>query len=106
MALFAYSYAQGLAPLPAPVVPSNDGTTMDQGIAYVLLLVALAITLHSVHFNFKVLDFILHIHIPNPKSLSFLIALSPSPKSSLPPPLQLPLPPPPPPPSPSLLPFA
>ncbi|KAL9251623.1 Arabinogalactan protein 22-like protein [Drosera capensis] len=30
-------------PAPAPV-PSNDGTSVDQGIAYVLMLVALALT--------------------------------------------------------------
>ncbi len=35
--------AQDLAPSPVPP-PSSDGTAIDQGIAYFLLLVALAIT--------------------------------------------------------------
>lgn len=36
---------EGFAPSPAPNnIPPNDGTAIDQGIAYVLLLVALAIT--------------------------------------------------------------
>ncbi|KAG5569734.1 hypothetical protein H5410_059500 [Solanum commersonii] len=43
MALVEFSFGQGMAPSSAPP-PSNDGTTIDQGIAYVLLLVALAIT--------------------------------------------------------------
>uniref|UniRef100_K4DBP2 Arabinogalactan peptide 22 n=1 Tax=Solanum lycopersicum TaxID=4081 RepID=K4DBP2_SOLLC len=43
MTLFKFSFGQGMAPSSAPS-PSNDGTTIDQGIAYVLLLVALAIT--------------------------------------------------------------
>ncbi|XP_041029075.1 arabinogalactan protein 41-like [Juglans microcarpa x Juglans regia] len=33
--------AQSLAPAPAP---TSDGTSIDQGIAYVLMLVALALT--------------------------------------------------------------
>ncbi|PON44311.1 Arabinogalactan peptide, AGP [Trema orientale] len=33
--------AQSLAPAPAPV---SDGTSIDQGIAYVLMLVALVLT--------------------------------------------------------------
>ncbi|KAL3839868.1 hypothetical protein ACJIZ3_024459 [Penstemon smallii] len=48
VALSQYSYAQGMAaaPSPAPIAPSNDGTgiLIDQGVAYFLLLVALAIT--------------------------------------------------------------
>ncbi|RDX91547.1 Arabinogalactan peptide 20, partial [Mucuna pruriens] len=35
--------AQPLAPAPAPA-PANDGTSIDQGIAYVLMLVALVLT--------------------------------------------------------------
>ncbi|KAL7588346.1 hypothetical protein Lser_V15G39131 [Lactuca serriola] len=35
--------AQNFAPSPTPN-PSNDGAAIDQGIAYLLLLVALAIT--------------------------------------------------------------
>ncbi|KAK4727589.1 hypothetical protein R3W88_032506 [Solanum pinnatisectum] len=38
-----FGFGQGIPPSSAPL-PSNDGTTIDQGIAYVLLLVALAIT--------------------------------------------------------------
>ncbi|KAL2925873.1 Arabinogalactan protein 16 [Bienertia sinuspersici] len=41
MAFFKVSQAQPLPPAPAP---SNDSTAIDQGIAYVLLLVALAVT--------------------------------------------------------------
>ncbi|KAK6941529.1 Arabinogalactan protein 16/20/22/41 [Dillenia turbinata] len=41
--LLQLSYGQ-MAPSPAPASPSNDGTAIDQGIAYFLLLVALAIT--------------------------------------------------------------
>ncbi|PIN11344.1 hypothetical protein CDL12_16053 [Handroanthus impetiginosus] len=45
MALSQYAAGQGVAaPSPAPIAPSNDGSAIDQGIAYVLLLVALAIT--------------------------------------------------------------
>ncbi|MBA0810315.1 hypothetical protein Gohar_002319 [Gossypium harknessii] len=33
----------GSSPAPAPA-PSSDGTAIDQGIAYILLLLALAIT--------------------------------------------------------------
>ncbi|GFP91941.1 arabinogalactan peptide 16 [Phtheirospermum japonicum] len=33
--------AQGIAPAPAP---ASDGTTIDQGIAYVLMVVALVLT--------------------------------------------------------------
>ncbi|KAK4343450.1 hypothetical protein RND71_036544 [Anisodus tanguticus] len=43
MALVEFGFGQGMAPSSAPP-PSNDGTAIDQGIAYVLLLVALAIT--------------------------------------------------------------
>ncbi|EOY30822.1 Arabinogalactan protein 16/20/22/41 - like 5 [Theobroma cacao] len=44
-ALLQLSYGQsmGSSPAPAPALP-NDGTAVDQGIAYMLLLVALAIT--------------------------------------------------------------
>ncbi|KAG2240196.1 hypothetical protein Bca4012_014733 [Brassica carinata] len=38
---FPMAQAQSLAPAPAP---SSDGTTIDQGIAYVLMLVALVLT--------------------------------------------------------------
>ncbi|KAK4283728.1 hypothetical protein QN277_000650 [Acacia crassicarpa] len=44
--LMAFSYlgqAQDLASSPAPP-PSSDGAAIDQGIAYFLMLVALAIT--------------------------------------------------------------
>ncbi|PSS01870.1 Glycylpeptide N-tetradecanoyltransferase [Actinidia chinensis var. chinensis] len=44
MALFQLSRGQGHAPSPAPIGPFSDGTAIDQGIAYALLLVALAIT--------------------------------------------------------------
>ncbi|KAF5482045.1 hypothetical protein F2P56_002644, partial [Juglans regia] len=43
-ALLLLSQAQTLAPSPAPEGPISDGSAIDQGIAYVLLLVALAIT--------------------------------------------------------------
>ncbi|KAH6829368.1 arabinogalactan protein 22 [Perilla frutescens var. hirtella] len=43
VALFQFAAAQGGAPSPAPA-PSNDGTAIDQGIAYFLLLIALAVT--------------------------------------------------------------
>nr|XP_009600417.1 arabinogalactan protein 20-like [Nicotiana tomentosiformis]XP_016457511.1 PREDICTED: arabinogalactan peptide 20-like [Nicotiana tabacum] len=36
-----FAQAQEFAPAPAP---ANDGTTIDQGIAYVLMLVALVLT--------------------------------------------------------------
>ncbi|KAK3034365.1 hypothetical protein RJ639_032263 [Escallonia herrerae] len=44
LAILQLSNAQGFAPSPAPAGPSNDGAAIDQGVAYVLLLVALAIT--------------------------------------------------------------
>ncbi|KAG5559370.1 hypothetical protein RHGRI_009046 [Rhododendron griersonianum] len=45
MAILQVARGQGFAPSPAPTnLPANDGTAIDQGIAYVLLLVALAIT--------------------------------------------------------------
>ncbi|EXB37028.1 hypothetical protein L484_020814 [Morus notabilis] len=44
LALMNLSHGQDLAPSPAPQGPVNDGTALDQGVAYVLLLVALAIT--------------------------------------------------------------
>ncbi|KAL4571990.1 hypothetical protein LXL04_018758 [Taraxacum kok-saghyz] len=43
MAVFEVNRAQELTPSPAPTLPSNDGAAIDQGIAYLLLLVALAI---------------------------------------------------------------
>ncbi|TYI76362.1 hypothetical protein E1A91_D06G071300v1 [Gossypium mustelinum] len=48
-ALVQLSYGQtmGSSPAPAPApapAPSSDGTAIDQGIAYILLLLALAIT--------------------------------------------------------------
>ncbi|KAL9240514.1 hypothetical protein vseg_014723 [Gypsophila vaccaria] len=39
--IFAMTQAQSNAPAPAP---TSDGTSIDQGIAYVLMLVALALT--------------------------------------------------------------
>ncbi|KAK9055062.1 hypothetical protein SSX86_026142 [Deinandra increscens subsp. villosa] len=47
MAVLQVSKAQNFAPSPSPSptpFPSNDGAAIDQGIAYLLLLVALAIT--------------------------------------------------------------
>uniref|UniRef100_M0ZHF3 Arabinogalactan peptide 22 n=1 Tax=Solanum tuberosum TaxID=4113 RepID=M0ZHF3_SOLTU len=43
LALVEFGFGQDISPSSAPPL-SNDGTTIDQGIAYVLLLVALAIT--------------------------------------------------------------
>ncbi|CAN4094367.1 unnamed protein product [Withania somnifera] len=43
LALVEFGFGQSMAPSSAPP-PSNDGIAIDQGIAYVLLLVALAIT--------------------------------------------------------------
>ncbi|KAK9269716.1 hypothetical protein L1049_001494 [Liquidambar formosana] len=42
--LLQLSHGQGVAPTPAPQGPVSDGTAIDQGIAYFLLLLALAIT--------------------------------------------------------------
>ncbi|KAM3321025.1 hypothetical protein P3S67_008227 [Capsicum chacoense] len=42
LSLVEFNFGQGISPSAPP--PSNDGTTIDQGIAYILLLVALAIT--------------------------------------------------------------
>ncbi|KAK9724732.1 hypothetical protein RND81_05G095100 [Saponaria officinalis] len=39
--IFSMTQAQSSAPAPAP---TSDGTSIDQGIAYVLMLVALALT--------------------------------------------------------------
>ncbi|KAM0051025.1 putative arabinogalactan protein/22/41 [Helianthus debilis subsp. tardiflorus] len=50
MALFGVNRAQEFAPVPAPV-PGNDGAAIDQGVAYLLLLVALAITYLRVVFG-------------------------------------------------------
>ncbi|KAF6141007.1 hypothetical protein GIB67_006636 [Kingdonia uniflora] len=43
LALLHLSHGQVLAPSTAPL-PTSDGTAIDQGIAYFLLLIALAIT--------------------------------------------------------------
>ncbi|KAL7237331.1 hypothetical protein ACSBR2_003590 [Camellia fascicularis] len=51
VAMFAFIFAivlpsvqaHSLAPAPAPA-PTSDGTAIDQGIAYALMLVALALT--------------------------------------------------------------
>ncbi|OAY53733.1 hypothetical protein MANES_03G019400v8 [Manihot esculenta] len=44
LALMQLSYGQGVAPSPAPEGPSSDGNAIDQGIAFILMLVALAVT--------------------------------------------------------------
>ncbi|RAL37207.1 hypothetical protein DM860_004129 [Cuscuta australis] len=38
------SSQEGPSPSPSPLAPSSDGVAVDQGIAYVLLLLALAVT--------------------------------------------------------------
>ncbi|CAN4094366.1 unnamed protein product [Withania somnifera] len=43
LALVEFGFGQGMAPSSSPP-PFNNGTTIDQGIAFVPLLVALAIT--------------------------------------------------------------
>ncbi|KAJ0491310.1 putative arabinogalactan protein/22/41 [Helianthus annuus] len=43
MSLLSSINAQSPAAAPAPA-PSNDGAAIDQGVAYVLMLVALALT--------------------------------------------------------------
>ncbi|KAL1313249.1 hypothetical protein HN51_039825 [Arachis hypogaea] len=45
--------AQSLSPAPAPA-PTRDGTSIDQGIAYVLMLVALVLTylIHPLNTSF------------------------------------------------------
>ncbi|KAL9440606.1 hypothetical protein AB3S75_019302 [Citrus x aurantiifolia] len=43
MAILQLGNAQNMAPSPAPP-PSSDGTAIDQGIAYILMVLALAIT--------------------------------------------------------------
>ncbi|KAL1325523.1 hypothetical protein AAHE18_13G166600 [Arachis hypogaea] len=45
--------AQSLSPAPAPA-PTSDGTSIDQGIAYVLMLVALVLTylVHPLNTSF------------------------------------------------------
>ncbi|KAK2645714.1 hypothetical protein Ddye_020909 [Dipteronia dyeriana] len=43
LAILQVGYGQVMAPSPAPP-PSSNGTVIDQGIAYILLGVALAIT--------------------------------------------------------------
>ncbi|KAL4195484.1 hypothetical protein AMTRI_Chr05g64910 [Amborella trichopoda] len=44
MSQVGYGQDLGMAPTPSTGGPSNDGTTIDQGIAYVLLFAALVIT--------------------------------------------------------------
>ncbi|CAL5443079.1 unnamed protein product [Camellia sinensis] len=44
MVLVEISRGQGVATAPSPAPPTGDGAAIDQGIAYVLLFVALAIT--------------------------------------------------------------
>ncbi|KDP33656.1 hypothetical protein JCGZ_07227 [Jatropha curcas] len=44
LALLQLGHGQAIAPSPAAEGPSSDGNTIDQGIAYVLMLVALAVT--------------------------------------------------------------
>ncbi|KAK8602212.1 hypothetical protein V6N12_052026 [Hibiscus sabdariffa] len=43
LALVQLSYGQAMGSSPAPA-PSSDGTAIDQGVAYFLLLLALAVT--------------------------------------------------------------
>ncbi|KAK1265638.1 Arabinogalactan peptide 16 [Acorus gramineus] len=38
------SHGQALGPSPAANAPTNDGKMIDQGIAYVLMLIALIVT--------------------------------------------------------------
>ncbi|KAK1413914.1 hypothetical protein QVD17_29651 [Tagetes erecta] len=52
MAVFGVNHAQELAPAPAPF-PVNDGAAIDQGVAYLLLLVALAITYLGVKLDVR-----------------------------------------------------
>ncbi|KAI3902909.1 hypothetical protein MKW92_014455 [Papaver armeniacum] len=45
LVIMNFSQVHGITPLPAPAEgPSSDGTSLDQGIAYFLMLAALAIT--------------------------------------------------------------
>ncbi|XXG56122.1 hypothetical protein AAC387_Pa03g3622 [Persea americana] len=44
LALLHMGHAQSMAPSPLADAPVSDAASIDQGIAYVLLLVALAIT--------------------------------------------------------------
>ncbi|KAI3902910.1 hypothetical protein MKW92_014456 [Papaver armeniacum] len=45
LAIMNFSQVHGITPLPAPAEgPTSDGTSLDQGIAYFLMLVALPIT--------------------------------------------------------------
>ncbi|KAF5206423.1 hypothetical protein FRX31_003991 [Thalictrum thalictroides] len=44
LALLQLSHGQGLAPSSAPQGPTSDGNTIDQGIAFVLMMIALAVT--------------------------------------------------------------
>lgn len=37
-------HAQEFSPAPAPIGPVSDGSAVDQGVAYLLLLLALAVT--------------------------------------------------------------
>ena len=58
LALLEGSRGQGIAPSPAPQGPFSDGSTIDQGIAYVLLVLALVITylVHWFTFFFENVD--------------------------------------------------
>ncbi|KAI3994503.1 hypothetical protein MKX01_012760 [Papaver californicum] len=45
LAIMNFSQVHGITPLPAPAQgPTSDGTSLDQGIAYFLMLAALTIT--------------------------------------------------------------
>ncbi|KAI6679467.1 hypothetical protein NL676_033348 [Syzygium grande] len=44
MMILQLGHGQSAAPSPSPKGPSSDGKAIDQGVAYILLLVALAIT--------------------------------------------------------------
>ncbi|KAK8550254.1 hypothetical protein V6N13_118773 [Hibiscus sabdariffa] len=56
MALLQFSDGQSLDSSPAPA-PTSDGTAVDQGIAYVLLLLALANTCHEHYVEIAVVKF-------------------------------------------------
>ncbi|KAJ9148028.1 hypothetical protein P3X46_030126 [Hevea brasiliensis] len=51
--VIALPAVQALSPAPAPA-PTSDGTSIDQGVAYVLMLVALVLTylIHAADFRF------------------------------------------------------
>ncbi|KAI3872490.1 hypothetical protein MKW98_015836 [Papaver atlanticum] len=45
LAIMNFSQVDGITPSPTPAeCPTSDGTSLDQGIAYFLMLAALAIT--------------------------------------------------------------